>query len=91
MFGHVELLVHTCSVMIITVATVSTWVTNGGSTRNCGVRMDTAWLAAHPTVMMMMMMMMMTHLSTGTRTGHAVPTVTMRTVPTSETVIAVTL
>ena len=90
--GHVELLVHGCFVMItsITIATVSTWVTNGGTTGNCWMRMDTSWLAAYSTmVMVMMLVVVMTHLSTGTRTGHAVPTV--RTVSTSQTVIAVTL
>ena len=86
--GHVELLVHGCFVMItsITIATVSTWVTNGGTTGSCWMRMDTSWLAIYST---MVLLLVMTHLSTGTRTVHAVPTV--RTVSTSETVIAITL
>ena len=90
--GHVELLVHICFVMItsITIATVSTWVTNGGTTGNYWMRMDTSRLATYSTmVMVMLLLVVMTHLSTGTRTGHAVPTV--RTVSTSQTVIAITL
>lgn len=102
-FGHMELLVHIIciwSTMITAVAnadaTVSTWIANGGTTGDCGMRMDTSGLATYATMVVvvmvvMMMVMMMTHLllSTSTRTRHAVPA--LRTLATSGTVIAITL
>lgn len=84
-FGHMELLVHIiCSMMITAVAnaTVSTWIANGGTTGDGGMRMDTSGLATYAA-----MVVVMTHLSTSARTRHAVPA--LRTVATSSTVIAI--
>ena len=89
-FGHMELLVHIiCSMMITAVAnaTVSTWIANGGTTGDGGMRMDTSGLATYATMVVVVVVMVMTHVSTSARTRHAVPA--LRTVATSGTVIAI--